>query len=89
MWNILDIVIGKIATNKLRLKLGSTKRNPITQLALQIKDAYIAEWNKVGEIGKFILVVLPLTNLFILSGVFSFLLILTLDFFLVRYLINK
>lgn len=89
MWNILDIVIGKVATNKLRLKLGNTKRNPIAQLAIQVKEAYIAEWNKVGEVGKFILVVLPLTNLFLLSGVFSFLLILTLDFFLIRYLINK
>lgn len=89
MWKILDIIFGTVAVNRIRLRIGNTKRNPLTQLAIQFKENYLAEWNTRGEFGKFFLVVLPLTNLFIFSGVFSFLLIITIDFFFFRYIINS
>lgn len=89
MLEILKIVLGTVTVNKIKLKIGNTKRNPFTLIALQFKENYVAEWKARGDIGKFFLVVLPLTNLFLLSGVFSFLVILTLDFFLVRYILNK
>lgn len=89
MWKILDIIFGTVAVNRIRLRIGSTKRNPLTQLAIQFKENYLEEWKASGEIGKFVLVVLPLTNLFILSGVLSFLIIVTIDFFFFRYIINS
>lgn len=89
MWEILKVVLGTVTVNKIKLRIGSTKRNPLTLLAAQFKENYVAEWKTRGDIGKFLLVALPLTNLFLFSGVFSFLIILTMDFFLVRYILNK
>ena len=83
------MVFGTVAVNRIRLRIGNTKRNPITQLLVQFKENYIQEWNEREDLGKFVLIVLPLTNLFLFSGVFSFILILAIDFFFFRYIINS
>ena len=89
MYHILEIIFGKVLVNKLRIKVGNTKRNPFTQLAISFKENYLKEWKVRTEVGQFVLVLIPLLNLFIFSGIFSFIIVLSIDFFFVRYILNR
>jgi len=89
MFTILEVIFGKVAMNKIRQKIGATKRNPITQMLVQIKDSYMEEFNSREELGRFVLIMIPVMNLFILSGFLPFLITAFVDFCLIRYLINR
>lgn len=87
MLQIIEIIFGVPFTNKLRIALGNTQRSPFTQMFLSFADVVKKRWINGGSIIRFLMVVVPILNLFYLfSGVFTMFFLLFVDFCLFRYI---
>jgi hypothetical protein len=89
MFKILEKVLGVIATNKLRILCGETKRNPFAAIATEFVKGYSKVFTQGGDMMKFYLIIAPFFNLFMFSGFFAFLFIMGSNFYIFRLAFSK
>lgn len=83
---VIEVIFGIPIANKIRLAIGNTHRNPLTQLVVSFIDSVKVRWAKGGQTTKAFMVIIPVLNLFLLSGILTFLFVLFMDYCLVRYI---
>ena len=68
MYNLIEKIFGKVAANKVRMKLGETQRNPrMKQIVLFVNNLF-KKFDATDDVWmKGVLLAAPLINLFIFT----------------------
>lgn len=86
MLSLIEIIFGVEFANKIRIKIGTTKKNPLTLIAMSFIQNVQTRWTKAGTLGKTVMSCIVLQNIFIFSGILTMFWVLFMDFCLFRYI---
>lgn len=89
MKDILNMLFGVVAMNKISILFGNGKRSGYAQVGKLIVENYAMMFENGGFNMKAYLVIAPIINIFIFGGLFSFLFVVASDLYLLRKLLNK